>query len=120
MPRAKRATYLGTILTDENSNRTELMNRIAACTATANKLRLFWNTAKTEEKMKITVYNSVIRSKLLYGLECIELTQVEQDKLDAFQMAEENSTYTAHIYRSNANKRCGHRKSFDCIRETNY
>ncbi len=32
------------------------------------------------------VYNSVIRSKLLYSLECIELTQAEQDKIDAFQM----------------------------------
>ncbi len=28
----------------------------------------------------------MIRSKLLYGLECLELTQAEQDKLDAFQI----------------------------------
>ncbi len=35
---------------------------------------------------KIIVYSSVSRSKLLYGLECLELTQAEQDKLDAFQI----------------------------------
>ncbi len=46
VPRNKRATYLGTILTDENDNKTEIMNRIADSPATANKLKLFWNKAK--------------------------------------------------------------------------
>ena len=32
------------------------------------------------------MYNSVIRSKLLYGLDCLELTQAERDKFDAFQI----------------------------------
>ena len=33
------------------------------------------------------VYDAIVRSKLLYGLECIQLTPVEQSKLDAFQMS---------------------------------
>ena len=52
MPRNKRATYLGAILTDENDNRTEICNRIAESTAVANKLELFWHKAENEEKWK--------------------------------------------------------------------
>ncbi len=32
------------------------------------------------------MYNAVIRSKLLYGLECLELTEAEKAKLDSFQI----------------------------------
>ena len=53
---------------------------------TANKLKLFWNKADTTVKWKLQVYDAIIRSKLLYGLECIQLANVEQDKLNAFQM----------------------------------
>ncbi len=86
VPRNKRAVYLGTILTDKNENKTEIANRIADATAVANKLKLFWNKAENDDKWKITVYNAVSRSKLLYGLECLELTQPEKDRLDAFQI----------------------------------
>ena len=40
MPRKSKATYLGAILTDENSNREELLSRIASCNHTANRLKL--------------------------------------------------------------------------------
>ena len=66
--------------------KTEIQNRIADCTATANRLKFFWNKADNSIKWKLQVYDAVIRSKLLYGLECIQLTQVEQDRIDAFQM----------------------------------
>ena len=32
------------------------------------------------------VFDAVVRSMLLYGLECIQLTQVEQNKIDALQI----------------------------------
>ena len=73
VPRANKATYLGTIFTDNIDNRTELNNRIAACTHTANKLKIFWNKADTSIKWKLQAYDAIIKSKLLYGLETIEL-----------------------------------------------
>jgi len=86
VPRHKKATYLGTLLTDTNDNHAELNNRIADTTATANKLKIFWQKAKTDVKWKLQVYDAIVKSKLLYGLECIQLTQVEQNRLDAYQM----------------------------------
>ena len=49
-------------------------------------MKIFWNKAKTSLKWKLRVYDSVIKSKLLYGLETIQLTSNEQSRLDAFQM----------------------------------
>lgn len=86
VPREHQATYLGTTLTDNNNNKAEISNRIADCCATANRLKLFWNKAKTTKKWKLQVYDAIIRSKLLYGLECVQLTPAEQARIDAFQM----------------------------------
>ena len=86
VPRKTKATYLGTILTEKADNRTEINNKIAECASTANKLKLFWNKADTTKKWKIQVFDSVIRSKLAYGLECLQLNEVERNRIDAFQM----------------------------------
>lgn len=85
VPRHSKATYLGTMLTDTNDNHSEISNRIAECAATCNRLKIFWRKAKTTTKWKIQVFDAVIRSKLLYSLECIQLTTAEQDRIDAFQ-----------------------------------
>ena len=42
--------------------------------------------AKKEIKWKIQVYNAIIRSESLYGLETIQLTKPKVNRLDAFQM----------------------------------
>ena len=84
--RTKKSVYLGAIITERNDNITEIQNRITECNITANKLKLFWNKSKKPVKWKIIVYDAVIRSKLLYGLETMELTNAQIDKLDAFQM----------------------------------
>ena len=74
VPRAKQAEYLGTILSDTNNHKIEIDSRLAECNATANKLKIFWNKANTGSKWKLQVLDAVIRSKLLYGLETIQLT----------------------------------------------
>ena len=86
VPRKQSATYLGTLLTDTVDNRKEIMSRIFDSTRTCNKLKLFWNKARTSLRWKIKVFHSIIRSKLLYGLECIQLNQAERNKLNAFQI----------------------------------
>ena len=86
VPRETKATYLGSIFNDTIDNGMEIDNRMADCIVTANKLKLFWNQANTSKKWKLTVYNAIIKSKLLYGLETIELTRPEQLRIDAFQM----------------------------------
>ena len=85
VPRQHSATYLGCLLTDSFDNRAEVLNRLGDCTATCRRMKLFWNKAATSVKWKIQVFNAIIRSKLLYGLETIQLTNAEISKLNAFQ-----------------------------------
>ena len=85
VPRKNSAVYLGTLLTDSNNNKAEILNRLGDCIATANRMKLFWTKANTTVKWKIQVFNAIIRSKLLCGLECIQLTAAEISRLDAFQ-----------------------------------
>lgn len=86
VPRKRSAVYLGTLLTDTVDNHKEIMKRIADCTRTCNRLKLFWNQARTSIKWKVQVFHSILRSKLPYGLETIQLNPTDQRKIDSFQM----------------------------------
>ena len=48
------------------------------------KLDEFWLRGDCTEKQKINVFNAVLRAKLMYGLDPIQLTQVTVRKLDTF------------------------------------
>ena len=86
VPRKQQAVYLGTILTDTVNHAAEIQNRIAMAIKTCAQLKLFWDRADTSISWKLRVFNSIVKSKLMYGLETIQLTQGEQNKIDAFQM----------------------------------
>ena len=64
----------------------EVLNGMAVAFKTAKRMNIFWNKANTSSKWKLQVFNAIVSSKILYGLESIQLTQDELNKLDAFQM----------------------------------
>ena len=72
VPRQRHATYLGTILTDTASNTAEIQNRLAKAIKTCAQLELFWDKAHTSIAWKLRVFNSIVISKLMYGLETIQ------------------------------------------------
>ena len=76
--RKHQAEYLGATLSDSVENHREVLKRVGQASATASQLQLFWNKARTSIKWKLQVANSVLYSKLLYGLETVQLTQSEQ------------------------------------------
>ena len=80
------ATYLGGILTKSVNISTEISSRIASATATWKSLDLFWKQACCSLKNKILIYNAVIRSKLLYALETVEIPASQISRLEAFQL----------------------------------
>lgn len=47
-------------------------------------MRTFWLHGDCDIKTKLLVHDSVIKSKLIYGLESAELTLVQKDRLDSF------------------------------------
>ena len=49
-------------------------------------MKLFWDKANTTTRWKLRVFDSILRSKVLYRLECIQLTQPDIDKINSFQM----------------------------------
>ena len=63
------AMYLGTMLADSFDNRGKVSNRLGDCIATCRRMKLIWSKANISIKWKIQLFNTIIRSKLLYGLE---------------------------------------------------
>ncbi len=78
--------YLGGILTKNGDAATEVSARIRVAGSTAKKLKVFWNNTSCSKKWKALVYNAVVISQLIYGLETLPLTNNLLNKLDAFQM----------------------------------
>ena len=101
------ATYLGGILTKTVNISTEISSRIASATATWKSLDMFWTQACCSLKNKILIYNAVIRSKLLYALETVEIPTSQISRLEAFQLKGLRKILgmvTTYIDRSNTNE----------------
>ena len=86
VPSKHEATYLGSILTDTVDNHREVCNRITDATVTCNRLKLFWNKAQNTKTWKLRVFDSNLKSKVVQGLQCIQLTKSDLNKLNALEM----------------------------------
>ena len=86
VPRQSCALYLGSILNEAADNTNEITSLIGETVGLANKLQLFWSKATATMKLKLRVSDAVLISKLMYGLDTMQLTKNELQKLDSFQM----------------------------------
>ena len=86
VPRKGSAVYFETLLTDTVDNHKEIMNPTTDCTRTCNRLKLFWNKTRTSIKWKVQVFHSIVKSKMMYGLETIQLNLTDQKKINSFQV----------------------------------
>ena len=59
--------------------------RLGACLALLNKLNFFWKKSNCPPRFKLNVFDAVIRSKLVYSLESVNLTPALVSKLNAVQ-----------------------------------
>ena len=78
--------YLGCTLNDKCDTHKEIKHRISQCMVILKRLHLFWRHSDCSIRQKLTVYDAVIKSKLLYGLETAQLNGAATSKLDAFQL----------------------------------
>ena len=101
------AIYLGNEINKTVNIHHEILNKMAEVRRTWFRLEPYWKASGASKKWKLIIYDAIIRSKLLYGLETIHLTQALSKKLDAFQMRgirrilNRRSTF---VDRSNTNK----------------
>ena len=86
MPHEDHVSYLGWLLTRRVDNRSEVESRISATMAVWKRMHLCFKNASCPVRWKPIVYNSMIRSKHLYGLETVELTQSLLSRLESFQL----------------------------------
>ena len=78
--------YLGGTITERALKSAELQTRLTKALTTAYKLKEFWKGCIAPLKWKLQVYNAVIVSQLIYGLNTIHLTDSCLQTLDTFQL----------------------------------
>ena len=66
--------------------RHEVMNKISEVGRIWYKLTPHWKASRSDKKWKLIVFDTIIRSKLLYSLEAFHCRQILAKNLDAFQM----------------------------------
>ena len=86
VPKENETIYLGGKINNKGHRKNDINARISKALNTVHKLKVFWKQTKCSELWKLRVYNAVVSSQLMYGLESHELTKSEQQKLDTFQL----------------------------------
>ena len=76
--------YLGTIINDKIDPVQEIKRRISSVMPILKHLDIFWHKTNNSKNWKSLVYNSVIISKLLYGLESLQITNNTGKLLNIF------------------------------------
>ena len=108
MKNLEEVVYLGALLTKSHDTKKEITSRLAVCMYTWKQLDIFWKKSICPLKFKIHVYDAVIRSKLVYGLETIQIPKYLCNKLNTFQLKGLRKILgmrTTFIDRSNTNRR---------------
>ena len=80
------AEYLGSNINTKGDTDEETIKRIRVARYIWNKLQAFWLHAPLPKKVIIEVYNSLIRSKLLYSLESARMTGRICSRINAFHL----------------------------------
>ena len=80
------AVYLGGKLAKDAKSHTEITSRIAATMPVLRSLDLFWKQTKCTKKLTINVYNAVVASKLVYGLDTLQFTDKTLNRMNTFQL----------------------------------
>ena len=86
IPTAEETTYLGARVRMDHNVRKEVAKKISSCFATLKRLNLFWNNQNCPTKFRLQVFDAVVRSKLVYGLESTMITSALMKKLETLQL----------------------------------
>eukprot|EP00959_Pyramimonas_sp_CCMP1952_P362387 7589644-Pyramimonas_sp.AAC.1 len=95
------------MLNDKGDPVREVNKRISDCFVTWKKLGEFWKHADCSVRLKLGVYDAVVRSKLIYGLESVQVNVALKKKIDAFQLKglrQILKLQTTYVNRANTNE----------------
>lgn len=77
-------TYLGSVISKDNGVTKDIEARLNKARGTFTRLRNIWKSKQLSRKTKIKLYNSNVKSVLLYGSECWRVTQKDMGKVEVF------------------------------------
>ena len=63
----KEVIYLGCSINNSADTKKEIQRRMTNCIVTMKRLHLFWKESDTPKRIKLQIYDAIIRSKLVYG-----------------------------------------------------
>ena len=84
--KATEAVYLGNTLNYKTDPHAEIALKIQEVNRTLWRMNDYWKAAEASKKWKILIFEAVLKSKLLYGLETTHLTKSCLKRIDAFQI----------------------------------
>ena len=86
VPKQVETVYLGCTLSVKAQAETEVRDRISVCSAIWKRMGAFFKGSNCSKKFKIRVYDAVVRSKLAYGLESLQINECLKARIDAFHL----------------------------------
>ena len=86
VPCEQSVAYLGATLSKSPGSGKEVSAKISQCYVILQKLQIFWKNPNCPTRFKLQVYDAVVRSKLVYGLDSVQLNTGLLKHLNAFQM----------------------------------
>lgn len=86
IPQASSARYLGCDINDQANVSQELTNRMRSCTGTWRRLEFLWKHSECPRVRKIQLWDAILKTKLLYGLEALQVQPPLMNKLETFHL----------------------------------
>ena len=99
--------YLGCVINDKGDPKKEISKRISERMVIWKRLGPLWKHTSNPTRCKLLVYDAIVRSKLMYGLESAQLNDSIKKRLDAFQLKGLRKILqiqTTYMDRSNTNE----------------
>ena len=77
-------TYLGSVISTDNSAQKDIKARLNKARCAFSRLRNIWKSKQYSLKTKVHIYNSNVKSVLLYGSECWRIVKRDINKVNVF------------------------------------
>ena len=86
IPQDNEAEYLGVILNKKAEIQAEIRKRTQKAIITWQKMKPYWLHSKASKKTKIRIWEAIVKSKIMYGLESAQITPSRQAKINTYQL----------------------------------
>ena len=77
-------TNFGSVISSDGSEQKNIKNRLSKAWNAFTSLRPVWRSSVYIIRIELNLYNSIVKSVMLYGSECWQVVETAFHKIDAF------------------------------------